>query len=272
MNAMTRHAHGGLLAVALAAMPFAHATAREDATPAPTQETSASGSPIYRHAARETPLTAPRHEGRNLEDIEAHVEKHIGAIGTVYHEIVSDLVHLDVLVVPATPERPYHVLVTSGASDEAMKVPRGLEAFARAELLVVLPASWRLDEDAFKDEDHYWPVRWLKMVARLPHEYDTWIGWGHTIPNGDPAEPIANTGFIGVMVGAPVGLPQDVFRLDASSGDTITFYAMTPLYREEMQLKLDEGAEALEERFDANGIGPVLDTGRVNVAGANDET
>lgn len=262
---MKRPIPGCLLAAALAATCGAHAAGGDDTAPQP-QETSASGNPILRHEPRETPLTAPRHEGRNLGAIEAHVEKYIGPIGTVYHEVVSDLVHLDVLVIPATPSRPYHVLVTSGASDEPMNTPDGMEDFERIELLVMLPASWRLDEDAFKDEAHYWPVRWLKMLGRLPHEYDTWLGWRHTIPNGDPAEPIADTDFVGMMLSSPDGLPQAFSTLGAPSGDTIFFLALTPLYEEEMDLKLNEGAEALELRFGARRIGPVVDTDRANVA------
>lgn len=55
-----------------------------------------------------------------------------------------------------------------------------------AELVISLPPFWPLDEQSWRDERHYWPVRLLKTLGRLPHEYDTWLGVGHTIPNGDP--------------------------------------------------------------------------------------
>jgi len=102
-------------------------------------ERSESGSPIYRHKARERGPTVPKHSAEHLEEVEAHVEKHIGKIETVFHELISDLIHLDVLFVPATQERPYHVLITSGVSDEPMKVPEGMESFRRVELLIALP-------------------------------------------------------------------------------------------------------------------------------------
>ena len=158
-------------------------------------ERSESGSPIYRHEAQDRPWQAPEQTARNLEDIEPHVEKYIGKIDGVYHEILSDLIHLDVLCVPATPERPYQVILTSGVSDLPMNVPEGMEDFNRVELMMALPPKWPLMQKAFDDENNYWPVRWLKMIGRLPHDYHTWIGWGHTIPNGDPPEPIANTPF-----------------------------------------------------------------------------
>lgn len=230
-----------------------------------TIEQSESGSPIYRHEARKKPFTAPAHSTEHLEEIEAHLEKHIGKIETVFHEIVSDLIHLDVLFIPATAERPYHVLATSGVSDEPMKVPEDMEKHNRVELIMALPKEWPLTQESFKSENNYWPVRWLKQIGRLPHEYDTWIGWGHTIPNGDPAEPIANTKFTGVMLSPPYSLPPDFFQLKTKNGSTIRFYALIPLYQEEMDFKLSSGAESLEEKLEKQNVGFIANTSRRNV-------
>ncbi len=247
-----------LLAASLCALPV-----RAENT---DDEKSPSGASILQHEDKDRDFQPPEEHARNLEDIEAHLEKYIGPVETVYHEIVSDLIHLDVLYIPPTPERPYTVLATSGVSDLPMSVPEGLEDRARAELLIVLPESWPLSEEAFEDDANYWPVRWLKSIGRLPHEYDTWLGWGHTIPNGHPPEPIADTDFIGVMVTLPYWLDPSFARVTAKSGDVISFYELVPLYAEEMDLKLAEGAEALEQRFDAYDIGFVLDVNRPNVA------
>ena len=229
-------------------------------------EKSEGGSAIYRHGAKEHSFTAPEHSGRNLAAVEAHVEKHIGKIETVYHEILSDRIHLDVLFVPANDERPYHTLVTSGVSDLPMQVPEGMEAFNRVELLMALPPEWPLTQEAFQNENHFWPVRWLKNIGRLPHDYDTWIGWGHTIPNNDPPETIANTQFIGVMLSPAFWLNDDFYQLTAESGNTITFYNLVPLYQEEMDLKLQQGADEIEDRLDRRKVGFVLDIARPNVA------
>lgn len=229
-------------------------------------ERSESGSPIYRHQPKERQWEMPLHPTSHLEELEAHVEEYIGEIETVFHELLSDIIHLDVLFVPATDERPFHVLVTSGVSDEPMNAPEGAEQFRRAELLIALPPDWRLTQEDFKDEGNYWPVRWLKQIGRLPHEYDTWIGWGHTIPNGDPPEKIANTNFVGVMLTPPYWLPAEFFQLKTRSNETISLYQLVPLYKEEMDLKLAKGADELEERFEKQKIDFVLDTSRPNVA------
>ncbi len=229
-------------------------------------ETSPSGAPIYRHETVNPGIEKPEEHARNLEDIEAHVEAYIGPIDMVFHEDLSDQVHIDVILVRATVDRPYNVLVTSGVGDLPMSVPEGFESIDRAELVIALPESWPLTDEAFKDFSNYWPIWWLKMVGRLPHEYDTWIGWGHTVPNGNPWEPIADTRFIGVMLSLTYWLDPEFSRLEASSGDTINFYDVVPLYPEEMKLKLNQGAEELEARFDTFNLGYVVDIERPNAA------
>ena len=121
-----------------------------------------------------------------MQDIDRHIEKHIGKISMVFHEVVSDLVHIDIHQIPPSDERPYWTLVTSGMSDLPMTTPEGREEFAHAELVLCLPKSWKMEQSDWKDEVHYWPIRWLKVCARFPHEYKTWLCWGHTLPNGDP--------------------------------------------------------------------------------------
>ncbi|OJW13679.1 MAG: hypothetical protein BGO49_29565 [Planctomycetales bacterium 71-10] len=229
-------------------------------------ERSKSGSPIYRHEAADRDWTPPESSGANLKAVEAHLAKYIAPVENVFHELVSDLVHLDILMIPPTVDRPFHVLVTSGMSDLAMTVPEGMEFFRRAELLIALPADWPLEGPRFEDERAYWPIRWLKTLGRLPHEYQTWLGYGHTVPNGDPAEPIADTRFTGVMLNFAAWLPAEFFRLELSEGEGVCFYQMTPLYPEEMAFKLAKGAEPLDDLFDARGIDFVLDVGRANVA------
>jgi uncharacterized Zn finger protein len=61
--------------------------------------TSPSGGKVLRHKEA-APFATPKHEARHLEPIETHIQLHIGEIETVWHERISDKVHLDVLIVP----------------------------------------------------------------------------------------------------------------------------------------------------------------------------
>ncbi|HEL2958792.1 TPA: suppressor of fused domain protein [Stenotrophomonas maltophilia] len=230
-------------------------------------DVSPGGSPIMVHS-REKDFTPPQGE-EHIEAIGAHIERHLGPVSGVFHEIISDLVHIDVHVVPATEQFPYLRLVTSGMSDLPMTVPDEVDADVPRymELMVTLPADWPISQDAFEDERNYWPVRLLKGLARLPHEYDTWLGFGHTIPNGHPSEPYApGVGFDGAIVLPPVTTPEDFAELALEDGKVISFMTIIPLYPEEMDLKLKKGAEALLDRFDAKNIQDVIEPGRVNVA------
>lgn len=186
----------------------------------------------------------------------------------IFHEVVSTTVHVDIHHVPPSPGGcPYHILVTSGMSERAMKTPPGEEEFAHAELFVALPAWWTVTMEAFKDERNYWPIRMLKVLARLPHEYDSWLSAGHSAGNGDPPAPYApGTKLCGAVLAPPISAPSDFSRVVRPDGCAIHFWQVIPLYQEEMDLKIQQGANALFERFNRYRVSAVIDPVRRNVA------
>ena len=236
-----------------------------DKRPKSAQLTSLSGSPIYRHG--EASAWEPPKGEEFIEQISAHIEKHLGPVETVFHEIVSDTVHIDVHFVKPTKDCPFIRLVTSGMSDLPMTTPENPEIPRYVELLITLPADWHLDQASFNDEQWYWPIRLLKNLARLPHKHQTWLGWGHTVPNGDPPELYAsNTSFCGAIVLPSVTVPPSFHCLDIPDRKRITFYAVVPLYESEMNLKLRLGSDELTKRFDRKGITDVVAIARKDVS------
>ena len=230
-------------------------------------EFSESGNPIYRYEKREKPLEPVTGDANHIELVDRHITEHLSAPEWVFHEIVSDLVHLDVHVVAPTPARKFYTLITSGMSARSMKVPEGYEHLSYAELVISLPPDWPLRQEDFSNERNYWPIRLLKMLGRMPHEYDTWLGCAHTIPNGDPAEPYAEgTKLCGAILIPPVSLPEGFHSLRVSPELEINFLGIAPLYAEEMELKLKRGAEELFKRFEKHGISELVDVTRRNVA------
>jgi hypothetical protein len=227
-------------------------------------EYSEGGNRIHRHGEREKPFEPAMGEEQNIEAISNQIEKYIGPPDWVFHEIISDLVHIDVHFVAPTPQRNFYTLVTSGMSDRPMKAPEGAEHLRYGELMICLPPHWKLSKEAFADEENYWPVRTLKFLARLPHEYDTWISFGHTIPNGDPAEKFPGTNFCCALIGLPHMLPEEFWKFKIEPDKEIIFYTVLPLYREEMDLKLKKGADALWAALDKNGVNELVDVRRKN--------
>ncbi len=135
-------------------------------------ETTKGGGRILRYVERTDGWIAPA-PSRDVETIEAHFSRYYGEPETVFHEIVSDLVHIDVHVVPPASGRDRWTLFTTGMSDLPMAAPAGAEDRAFAELVLFLPAEWRVDllkmtpppDDL---ERWYWPLRWLKYLAPIP--------------------------------------------------------------------------------------------------------
>jgi hypothetical protein len=219
---------------------------------------------VLRHSPREQGWApAAQAEPGNAEAIEAHVERYFGKPTFVWHEIASDLVHLDVHVIEPTPERPWFTLFTTGMSDLPMTVPDGAGVSPYAELMICLPPDWPLAESSMSNESSYWPVRLLKMVARLPHEYSTWIGAWHSVPNGDPAEPYApGTPFTGVVVTPVLNCPPEARAITTGSGKEISLLALVPLHPAEMELKFTQGTDALIAALDRANASDVLDPAR----------
>lgn len=223
-------------------------------------------SQIIRHQARERPFEFAIGDEQNIERIDQHIQAHLGPVENVFHEIVSDLVHIDVHLVAPTADNPWHTLVTSGMSDRDMVVPEGLENFRKAELFLSLPEDWPLEGPASERDEAFWPIQWLKFLARFPHEYETWLGHGHSMPNGDPPKSIAgNTKFCGFMLGHPRAAPEEFMQLKVDDETTIWFWALYPLYREEIDFKLKHGSDALFERLENAGVTETVDIRRPNV-------
>ena len=131
-------------------------------------------------------FTPPSGES-HLEEITAHVERCYGPVRHVMHEVISDVVHIDVLIVGVSLRHPYITIVTSGMSALPMQSKDG--GPSRCEVMMRLMANHPLSQEAFADEANYWPIRKLKMIARMPHLLGSSFAAGHTIAT-DPPEPV----------------------------------------------------------------------------------
>lgn len=236
-----------------------------------TPDRSESGSPVYKHKQRTIPFQPTYGDGDVIDAIGDHIERHLGKVETVLHEIVSDLVHIDVHVVVPSDDRPFYTLVTSGMSEAPMTTPEGAEEFRFAELLICLPATWKLGlgepnlkKGPLHDERNFWPIRLLKSAARMPHEYDTWLSYGHTLSHTETNDPYApDTQMNAAILLPPITAPFDFWKLETPVRTT-HFWSLYPLYQEELDLKMKRGSEALLEKFEKHGVTDLLDPRRPN--------
>ena len=183
----------------------------------------------------------------DFDAVEAHIEKYFGKSEKVFHEMVSPDIHVDVYICDPTEERPYYTLVTHGMGAHRMNIPEELSEYKldRLELLVSLPKDWDINNS---DEKWYWPIRSLKSLARLPIDNDTWLGYGHTVGTPDN-EPYADCNFVSIMLTLPTMFDLDSACCELPNGDLIRFYQLLPLYKEELDFKMQNDAETLEDLF-----------------------
>ena len=122
-----------------------------------------------------------------MEAIEGHIQQYFGNFETVFHELSSPDIHVDICVVPPSEEHDYYTLVTMGMGAHRMNVPEELAEYKleRAELAIALPKDWKLKYEDLKDERWYWPIRLLKDLARLAYCQRHLAGlWPHSGPAG----------------------------------------------------------------------------------------
>ena len=188
-----------------------------------------------------------------MSAIEQHIKNTFGEFENVFHELVSPDIHVDICVVPPSERRNYYTLVTMGMGAHRMNVPKELAEYKleRAELAIALPPDWKLDKDSMQEQRWYWPVGLLKVLARLPISNDTWLGFGHTMEKQSPfAE---DTELCAAILTGPQDMDLDTCGevCILPGGEEVNFYQVLPLYREEMEYKLEHDADALLERLAA---------------------
>ena len=185
-----------------------------------------------------------------MEAVEAHIQQYFGKFENVFHELSSPDIHVDICVVPPSEKRDYYTLVTMGMGAHRMNVPEELAEYKleRAELAIALPGNWKLKREDLKNERWYWPIRLLKTLARLPIASDTWLGFGHTMDNEEDFA--KGTKLCAAILTGPQDTEDGSEVCILPSGEEVNFYQVIPLYREELEYKMEHDADALLDKMD----------------------
>ena len=185
-----------------------------------------------------------------MEAVEGHIQQYFGEFENVFHELSSPDIHVDICVVPPSEERNYYTLVTMGMGAHRMNVPEELAEYKleRAELAIALPGNWKLKREDLKNERWYWPIRLLKVLARLPIASDTWLGFGHTMDNEEDFA--KGTKLCAAILTGPQDTEDGSEVCILPNGEEVNFYQVIPLYRDELEYKMAHDADALLDKMD----------------------
>jgi len=169
---------------------------------------------------------------------------------TVFHEMVSPDIHLDVYFIQSE-QHSFNILLTSGMSTLEMTVPSTVENpddYKFAELMVLVPKSITFGQVTGENPND-WIIDMLKESARFPHHYDTWLAIGHTLQATSDMQPYAdNTNFTGVVILPSASFDED-FTTVAFGDQVINIYSVFPLYADEISYKITNGYSSFFDKL-----------------------
>lgn len=201
---------------------------------------------------------------KELDQYEEFIEEQFGEYKEVFHEIVSPDIHLDIIIVPPTEKNNYYKLITMGMGAYKMKIPKELKKYEleRAELVLYLPPTWEIKSEK---EEYYWPIRQQKILARLPIQYNTWLGYGHTISSNQENTPYANnTKFCSIILDEALNKNNEKMDLRMKTKGKINFYQIIPLFKEELEYKQKNDADKLFNLFNNEDMVRIINNERKN--------
>ena len=218
------------------------------------------------------------------QQINQHFEENFpGRTPLVWEDRDGMQIHL----LAPTPEEPYYVAYTVGMSANLMEMDnmahnRQYGYLRSAELMMYLPADWPMAgmlARAAEEEPPRavcWPLRMLYRLACMPEKCHTWLGDGHSIPNGDPPKALAdNTKFCGAVLYLPADQngPKVVQPVPVRTSKKVMLYVVVPVYEDEMDMKLKKGARWLEDDLRAlpDHAGFIVNIDRPSVAEPDEE-
>ncbi len=180
-----------------------------------------------------------------LRLIEKHISDNFGTVSNFYQNTDEQLLKLSINVIPASRKKLYVTLVTSGMGAHVMKTKdkKGGKYENRAELVLFMPPYWKPDDE---EDDNFWPVRLLDLIANFASDEKTWLSWGHTIDYGKGFE--EQSGFRGVILIMSDSGKESRY-CDISGSEKVTFYQVVPLFETELRFAVKNGSAALVARM-----------------------
>jgi hypothetical protein len=163
----------------------------------------------------------------------------------------------------ATKKQPYHLLFTTGLSNNLQAVSQSCLEYKYIELYFCLPEYWKMEDESAL---HNWPVYWLNRIAEVPQKNNSWFGPGDTLPAGNPPKNISSLMEENHFI---LTEPMKLERLNELKLDDkkIRFLAIIPIYSKEIDFKLRSSAKVLMAKFQHKNNNELIDNYREPVVG-----
>lgn len=169
----------------------------------------------------------------------------LGEMLSVSHEVFPLIPHIDVYTFKRLQgDKGVCALVTGGMSDLEMKLPREADEEVPRRVELIFYCS--------EPREEY--IATLRQIAHFPSASKSWLGHGHTMPNGNPPEPFWGTRkldtlfFLPPIVAKDQALPSELI-LD---GQPVHFLWVVPITTAECNYKLKNGFDAMMSLFQQN--------------------
>lgn len=158
---------------------------------------------------------------------------------------------------------PLTIIMTNGLSNYTMPVTEKWIGREHTELCFCLPSYWELDD--VSNNNFAWVYAWLFRFERFLREKNTWFGPGHTIPAGNPLQPVSDLLKQEYFIfGDPMLLKKELEPIQV--GDkTVHFLVSIPIFGDEFDYKIGKGTYKFFKRYLSRKNTEVIDDFRPSI-------
>jgi hypothetical protein len=196
------------------------------------------GTNIVQHENIETKFGVTKGTAGSVQAREAVYARLFGTPLSVSHEAFPLVPHIDVYTFRRSQgDKGVYSLVTGGMSDLEMTLPRRADKDAPRRVELIFYCS--------EPRDEY--ISTLRWVAHFPHDSKSWLGHGHTMPNGNPPEPLWGSTALDTLFFLPPIVKKDQTLPSELNlgGEPVHFLWVVPLTTAECNFKLTNGFDAM---------------------------
>ena len=192
-----------------------------------------------------------------------HLERSLGKLIEIYPQNTELGNQISILAFEGSK---FNALVTSGMRQEAMNVPEYLKGDAYAELVMFVSKEFDLSKQGMLEKENNWLLDALRELAIYPRVTASYLGWGHTVGNGEKREPYhSDTRLCGMLIYPPVMQDDMTFYTFKEENKTTYIYDVMPLYEEEMDFILNNSGDIYFSKSKESGVSQVIERNRKNV-------